>query len=100
MSDVSLTVATSQICRSRLLLRTLRDRIHQVTKPARHNQRSMKRLLEANGWTETAGGKHVVKMTKPGHRPITLPHDKSGGGYPIGLAMAILRQAGLKGGNE
>jgi predicted RNase H-like HicB family nuclease len=35
----------------------------------------MKRLLEANGWTETAGGKHVVKMTKPGHRPITLPHD-------------------------
>jgi predicted RNA binding protein YcfA (HicA-like mRNA interferase family) len=100
MSDVPLTVATSQICRSRLLLRTLRDRIHQVTKPARHNQRSIKRLLEANGWTETVGGKHVVKMTKPGHRPITLPHDKSGGGYPIGLAMAILRQAGLKGGDE
>jgi hypothetical protein len=25
-----------------------------VTKPARDNQRSMKRLLEANGWTETA----------------------------------------------
>ena len=71
-----------------------------MTKPARHNQRSMKRLLEANGWTETAGGKHVVKMTKSGHRPITLPHDKSGGGYPIGLAMAILRQAGLKGGDE
>jgi predicted RNase H-like HicB family nuclease len=56
-----------------------------VTKRARHNQRSMKRLLEANGWIETAGGKHVVKMTKPGHRPITLPHDKGGGGYPIGL---------------
>ena len=68
-----------------------------MTKPARHNQRSMKR---ANGWTETAGGKHVVKMTKPGHRPITLPHDKGGGGYPIGLTMAIMRQARLKGGDE
>ncbi len=53
----------------------------------------------ANGWIETAGGKHVAKMTKPGHRPITLPHDK-GGGYPIGLSMAIMRQAGLKGGDE
>ena len=46
------------------------------------------------------GGKHVVKMTKPGHRPITLPHDKGGGGYPIGLTVAIMRQAGLKGGAE
>jgi predicted RNA binding protein YcfA (HicA-like mRNA interferase family) len=58
------------------------------------------RLLEASGWTETAGGKHVVKMTKPGHRPIMLPHDKGGSGYPIGLTMAIMRQAGLKGGDE
>jgi predicted RNA binding protein YcfA (HicA-like mRNA interferase family) len=53
-------------------------------------------LLEADGWTETAGGRHVVKMTKPGRRPITLPHGKGGGGYPIGLTMAIMRQAGLK----
>ncbi len=60
----------------------------------------MKRLLEANGWIESIGGKHVVKMVKPGHRPITLPHDKGSGGYPIGLSMAILRQAGLKGGVE
>jgi hypothetical protein len=57
----------------------------------------MKRLLEANGWTETAGGRHVVKMTKPGHRPITLPHGKSGGGYPIGLAMAIMLQVPAEG---
>ena len=71
-----------------------------MAKHARHDQRSIKRLLEANGWIETAGGKHVVKMTKPGHRPITLPHDKGGGGYPIGLPMAIMRQAGLKGGDE
>jgi hypothetical protein len=35
-----------------------------------------------------------------GHRPITLPHDKGGGGYPIGLTMATMRQAGLKGGDE
>ena len=71
-----------------------------MSKPGRqpqHNQQSMKRLLEANGWTETRGGKHVVKMTKPGHRPITLPHDKGGGGYPNSLTAAILRQAGLKG---
>ena len=60
----------------------------------------MKRLLEADGWTEAIGGKDVVKMIKPGHRPITLPHDKGAGGYPIGLAMAIMRQAGLKGGGE
>ena len=70
-----------------------------MSKPGRQrvrNQRSMKRLLEANGWTETLGGKHVVKMTKPGQRPITLPHDKGGGGYPPGLTAAILRQAGLR----
>ena len=74
-----------------------------MSRPSRqpqHNQRSMKRLLEANGWTETMGGKHVVKMTKPGHRPITLPHDRGGGGYPPGLTAAILRQAGLKGGGR
>jgi predicted RNA binding protein YcfA (HicA-like mRNA interferase family) len=71
-----------------------------VSRPGRqpqHNQRSIKRLLEANGWIEARGGKHVVKMTKQGHRPITLPHDKRGGGYPPGLTAAILRQAGLKG---
>ncbi len=43
----------------------------------------------------TRGGKHVVKMTKPGARPITLPHHKNRD-YPPGLATAILRQAGLK----
>lgn len=49
---------------------------------------------------ETRGGKHVVKMTKPGHRPITLPHDKGKGGYAPGLTAAILRQAGLRAGDE
>ena len=34
--------------------------------PKALNQRGMKKLLEANGWVETIGGKHVVKMEKPG----------------------------------
>lgn len=68
-----------------------------MTRNQRHNQQSMRKLLEANGWTVTTGGKHVVKMTKPGKRPITLPHDKGGGGYPVGLSLAIMRQAGLRG---
>lgn len=63
--------------------------------PRTLNQRLAKRLLEENGWTETLGGKHVVKMEKPGHRPITLPHHR-GADYSPGLTAAILRQAGLK----
>ena len=39
---------------------TYSGRRGQVAKHARHDQRSMTRLLEANGWIETAGGKHVV----------------------------------------
>ena len=63
------------------------------------SQRSAKELLEREGWTETRGGKHVVKMEKPGQRPITLP--KHGGqDYSPGLRNAILRQAGLKGGDS
>ena len=60
------------------------------------NQRGMKKLLEANGWVETVGGKHMVKMEKPGHRPITLPANKRRD-YPSGLRAAILKQAGLLG---
>ena len=41
-----------------------------------------------------------MKMTKPGHRPITLPHDRGKGGYAPGLTAAILRQAGLTAGDE
>ena len=63
------------------------------------NQKSARKLLEQNGWMMVRGGKHVVKMTKPGRRPITLPHDKGAGGYPVGLAIAIMRQAGLRGGD-
>lgn len=58
------------------------------------NLKSAKKLLVANGWTETRGGKHVVKMVKPGKRPITLPLHK-GQDYSKGLSAAIRKQAGL-----
>lgn len=60
------------------------------------NQRSARELLERSGWVMVRGGKHNVKMTKPGERPITLPHH-GGQDYARGLTEAILRQAGLKG---
>lgn len=53
------------------------------------------KLLKAHGWSQARGGKHQVKMTKPGNRPITLPQHK-GRDYPPGLARAILKQAGLR----
>jgi predicted RNA binding protein YcfA (HicA-like mRNA interferase family) len=60
-----------------------------------HNQKSMQKLLQANGWRTTHGGKHVVKMVKDGEaRPITLPMHKRRD-YPPGLTAAILREAGL-----
>lgn len=58
------------------------------------SQATAARLLANNGWTQELGGKHVVKMTKPGQRPITLPHHK-GQDYSRGLTRAILKQAGL-----
>jgi predicted RNA binding protein YcfA (HicA-like mRNA interferase family) len=59
------------------------------------NQKKAIKLLVQDGWTQIRGGKHQVKMTKPGCRPITLPQHK-GRDYPTGLARAILRQARLK----
>lgn len=64
--------------------------------PRTLNQGSARRLLIDHGWTEARGGKHVVKMTKPGHRPITLPRHR-GQEYGPGLTASILREAGLKG---
>jgi predicted RNA binding protein YcfA (HicA-like mRNA interferase family) len=60
------------------------------------SQRSAIALLESEGWIKTIGGKHSVKMEKPGHRPITLPTNRRED-YPPGLTSAILREAGLKG---
>lgn len=59
------------------------------------NQKKAIKLLKANGWTRTRGGKHQVKMIKQGCRPITLPQHK-GRDYPNGLAQAIIKQAGLR----
>jgi predicted RNA binding protein YcfA (HicA-like mRNA interferase family) len=58
------------------------------------NQRSAIKLLKAHGWIQTLGGKHNVKMTKPGRRPITLPRHH-GRDYGRGLTRAIVRQAGI-----
>ncbi|HVQ57638.1 MAG TPA: type II toxin-antitoxin system HicA family toxin [Solirubrobacterales bacterium] len=59
------------------------------------NQKKAIKLLQEDGWTRSRGGKHQVKMIKPGRRPITLPQRK-GRDYPPGFAAAILRQAGLR----
>lgn len=58
------------------------------------SQRTAIRLLREHGWTQEQGGKHVVKMVKPGLRPITLPMAK-GQDYSRGLTRRILEQAGL-----
>lgn len=58
------------------------------------SQKSAVKLLKEHGWSQTTGGKHNVKMVKPGHRPITLPRQK-GQDYSRGLTQAILKQAGL-----
>lgn len=63
--------------------------------PKTLDQKQATKLLRENGWSQTKGGKHVVKMTKAGHRPITLPHHK-GRDYGPGLTAAILRQADLR----
>lgn len=58
------------------------------------NQKQWRKVLERRDWFCETGGKHVVKMTKDGHRPITLPMHK-GRTYPVGLHDAIRKQAGL-----
>jgi predicted RNA binding protein YcfA (HicA-like mRNA interferase family) len=62
--------------------------------PKTLDQRTAQKLLEQHGWVRTVGGKHNVKMTKQGQRPITLPRHH-GQQYSRALARAILRQAGL-----
>ena len=52
------------------------------------NQKAAQKLLEAHGWTRTIGGKHVVKMEKPGACAITRPHHR-GGDYSPGLWVMV-----------
>lgn len=56
------------------------------------NQKQWTKQLKSEGWAQKLGGNHVVKMTKKGHRPITLPHHK-GETYTKGLDAEIRRQA-------
>jgi predicted RNA binding protein YcfA (HicA-like mRNA interferase family) len=60
------------------------------------NQQSFRELLKKHGWTRECGGKHNVKMTKPGQRPITLPYHR-GRDYGRDLRDRLLREAGFKG---
>lgn len=90
-------VSVIRISTSRVRLSLARQRSKPSgSLPKVPNQASAKRPSTAHGWTETLGGKHVIKMEKPGHRPITLPYD-TGRGYCPGLRAAILREAGLAG---
>jgi hypothetical protein len=57
-------------------------------------QRQWIEILEDAGWTRGRGGKHQVKMTKEGERPITLPENKRRV-YSKGFEAALKRQAGL-----
>jgi predicted RNA binding protein YcfA (HicA-like mRNA interferase family) len=57
-------------------------------------QKQWIKRLKKEGWTRGSGGNHQVKMSKPGHRPITLPEHK-GSAYSKGLEAQIRQQAGL-----
>jgi hypothetical protein len=39
-------------------------------------QKEWIKRLRVEGWSRETGGKHQVKMTKPGFRPITLPDNR------------------------
>jgi len=59
-------------------------------------QKEWIKRLEAAGWTRGRGGKHQVKMTKEGSRPITLPENKRRA-YSKGFEAQLRREAGLQG---
>jgi predicted RNA binding protein YcfA (HicA-like mRNA interferase family) len=58
-------------------------------------QKEWIKRLRNEGWTPERGGKHQVKMTKPGFRPITLPEHKRRA-YSKGFEAELRRQAGLQ----
>ena len=57
-------------------------------------QKEWIKRLHAEGWTLDRGGKHQVKMTKAGRRPITLPENKRRS-YSKGFEAQLRREAGL-----
>jgi predicted RNA binding protein YcfA (HicA-like mRNA interferase family) len=57
------------------------------------NSETLIRALKAAGWVlDRVNGSHHV-FTKPGQRPVVVPHPKKDLGR--GLVAAIKRQAGL-----
>ena len=51
-------------------------------------------LLRSDGWRQETGGKHQVKMTKQGKRPVTLP-DNHRRAYSKGFEAQLRREVGL-----
>jgi hypothetical protein len=58
-------------------------------------QKEWIKRLERAGWMRERGGKHQVKMTKLGCRPITLPENRRRA-YSKGFEAELRRQAGLR----
>lgn len=57
-------------------------------------QKEWIKRLRRQGWTLERGGKHQVKMTKAGRRPITLPENKRRA-YSKGFEAQLRREADL-----
>jgi hypothetical protein len=53
-------------------------------------------LLRSDGWRQEAGGKHQVKMTKSGRRPVTLP-DNHRRAYSKGFEAQLRRETRVDG---
>ncbi|MCL2418075.1 MAG: hypothetical protein FWD04_02195 [Conexibacteraceae bacterium] len=51
-------------------------------------------LLRSDGWRQETGGKHQVKMTKTGMRPVTLP-DNHRRAYSKGFEAQLRRETRL-----
>lgn len=66
-----------------------------MAKRKRYTQKTLIKMLKERGWEQSVGGKHQVKMTREGHRPVTIPEFK-GETLPVGLSQAILKQAGIE----
>jgi hypothetical protein len=57
-------------------------------------QKEWIKLLRAAGWTLDRGGKHQVKMTKAGRRPVTLPENRRRA-YSKSFEAQLRRETGL-----
>jgi predicted RNA binding protein YcfA (HicA-like mRNA interferase family) len=66
-----------------------------MAKRKRYTQKQLTKILKEQGWEQAIGGKHQVKMTREGQRPVTIPEFK-GETLPVGLSQAILKQAGIE----